>query len=565
MLGSGRAPALGVKPTDMTADGGLAAWAEASGHRRARVRCEAACGSRSTGGCRRRTGRTRSRRGRGSGSRRRRWSAGTGMSWRSSSTRGEPDGGVGPPPAGRRARRPLADPGRGWDAIVIGEYERAFYGSQYAMMAPLFEHYGVQLWMPEAGGRVDFASEHDEQAMTSLGLSSKREVTRTSIRVRTAMAAQTREQGRYLGGRPPYGYRLGDAGPHPNKAHAAWGRRAHRLEPDPETAHVVRWIFAQRLAGHSAARIARALNEAGIPCPSAADPGRNPHRPGTGWTLARSPRSWPTRATPAARCGTGSGPTRTWPTRPMSAWGTAGAAVEPARRLGHLQQPAHEALVSEADFIAAQDVNAARGPAPRTTRAAGKAPVPAGRAPDVRDLRAADGIGVVQRQARLPVPSRPHQRRPARSRQAEERLRPRGPCPAALGRLAPPADKYGARPARTGAGPRRHRCLPSGQPGGSDRLLRANGITLTYDPATETLRAAATGTRDHHRKSKLNTAERPEPEGGTSKKRRTPGAGGSLRAGDNPACPETGAYGDLTVSEGGLEPPQPSPVTSTSS
>jgi len=32
-------------------------------------------------------------------------------------------------------------------------------------------------------------------------------------------------------------------------------------------------------------RIARALNESGVPCPSAADPGRNPHRPGTGWTL----------------------------------------------------------------------------------------------------------------------------------------------------------------------------------------------------------------------------------------------------------------------------------------
>ena len=162
----------------------------------------------------------------------------------------------------------LADPDRGWDAVVVGEYERAFYGSQYALMAPLFEHYGVQLWMPEAGGRVDFASEHDEQAMTVLGLSSKREVTRTSIRVRAAMAVQTREQGRYLGGRPPYGYRLADAGPHPNKAHAAWGRRAHRLEPDPETEHVVRWMFAQRLAGHSVGRIARALNEGGIPCPS---------------------------------------------------------------------------------------------------------------------------------------------------------------------------------------------------------------------------------------------------------------------------------------------------------
>lgn len=31
----------------------------------------------------------------------------------------------------------LADPGRGWDAIVVGEYERAFCGAQYALMAPL--------------------------------------------------------------------------------------------------------------------------------------------------------------------------------------------------------------------------------------------------------------------------------------------------------------------------------------------------------------------------------------------------------------------------------------------
>jgi site-specific DNA recombinase len=55
------------------------------------------------------------------------------------------------------ARRPqaaalvatLADPDRGWDAIVIGEYEGAFYASQYASMVPLFQHYGVSLWLPE--------------------------------------------------------------------------------------------------------------------------------------------------------------------------------------------------------------------------------------------------------------------------------------------------------------------------------------------------------------------------------------------------------------------------------
>jgi site-specific DNA recombinase len=259
----------------------------------------------------------------------------------------------------------LADPDRGWDAVVVGEYERAFYGAQYALMAPLFEHYGVPLWMPEVGGRVDYASEHDEQAMLVLGLSSKREVTRTSIRVRTAMAVQTREQGRYLGGRPPYGYRLGDAGPHPNKVHASWGRRAHRLEPDPETAHMVSWMFAQRLAGHSVARIARALNDAGVPCPSAADPGRNPHRSGTAWTLR-------TVATIL------SNPRYTG----RQVWNrqrTDRDLADPADvSLGHKSvqrwnlpdgwvissRPAHEALVSEADFIAAQDLGAARGPAP---------------------------------------------------------------------------------------------------------------------------------------------------------------------------------------------------------
>jgi hypothetical protein len=53
----------------------------------------------------------------------------------------------------------------------------------------------------------------------------------------------------------------------------------------PETAHVVPWMFAQGLTGHSVAWIARALNDAGVTCPSAADPGWNPNRSGAAWTL----------------------------------------------------------------------------------------------------------------------------------------------------------------------------------------------------------------------------------------------------------------------------------------
>jgi site-specific DNA recombinase len=76
-----------------------------------------------------------------------------------------------------------------------------------------------------------------------------------------------------------------DGGPHPNRAHARWGRQLHRLDPDPATAPHVRWIFARRLAGESTAGIARELNERGVRPPSGHDPERNRHRSGQAWTL----------------------------------------------------------------------------------------------------------------------------------------------------------------------------------------------------------------------------------------------------------------------------------------
>lgn len=386
----------------------------------------------------------------------------------------------------------LADPARGWDAVVVGEYERAFHGSQYAMMAPLFGHYGVQLWMPEVGGRVDFASEHDEQAMTMLGLSSKREVTRTSIRVRTAMAAQTREQGRYLGGRPPYGYRLGDAGPHPNKAHAAWGRRAHRLEPDPQTAHVVRWIFAQRLAGHSVARIARALNESGVPCPSAADPQRNPHRPGTGWTLGtvttilQNPRYtghqvWNRQRTDRdladpADVSLGHKSVQRW--NLPDGWVIS-------------RKPAHPALVSEDDFIAAQGISAARGPAPHGNPAA-----PARRRYLLAGLLTcgvcgrrmepawSNGNPAYRCRHGHTTAAKPDPARPRKAHVREDRILPRLPALYLLLNQAPSAGEHRRRRTRRGIDVR-----PRVSPEDVIASLREQQVTLTYDPATGTLHA----------------------------------------------------------------------------
>lgn len=126
-------------------------------------------------------------------------------------------------------------------------------------------------------------------------------------------------------------------------------------------------------ANHWASRPARALNDGGIPCPSAADPDRNPHRPGQRWTLTT------VRAILANPRYTG-----------RQVWNrqrTDHDLIDPDNTsLGHRDvmrwnvpedwvissKPAHPALVSETDFVAAQSIRAPRETAPgRTYQLAG--------------------------------------------------------------------------------------------------------------------------------------------------------------------------------------------------
>jgi Recombinase len=112
---------------------------------------------------------------------------------------------------------------------------------------------------------IDPANEAHDMIMSTFGSLSKGERNRIKIRVRAAMSAQAQMEGRrYLGGRPPYGYLLIDAGPHPNPAKAADGKRLHVLGID-EPAAVVRRIFAEFLAGFGIYAIAERLTAEGIP------------------------------------------------------------------------------------------------------------------------------------------------------------------------------------------------------------------------------------------------------------------------------------------------------------
>jgi site-specific DNA recombinase len=255
----------------------------------------------------------------------------------------------------------------------------------------------------------------------------------------------------------------------------------HRLEPDPDTAHVVRWMFGQRLAGHSAARITRPLNDAGVPCPSAADPVRNPHRTGAAWTL---------RTVAAILANPRYTGRQVW-----NRQRTDFELADPAdTSLGHRQvqrwnlpegwvlskHPAHAALVSEADFIAAQDTGARPGwAAGRRYLLAGL--LTCGRCGRRLESAWSNGRPAYRCRHGYTSATRPESGRAKNTYVREDQILPHLAAIAIL--LAGPAGKRG----------RGHRSLaqvtgPAGTAAVIDQM-RAAGVILTYDPDDRTLRA----------------------------------------------------------------------------
>ena len=243
------------------------------------------------------------------------------------------------------------------------------------------------------------------------------------------------------------------------------------------------------------ARIARALNEAGVPCPSAADPGRNLHRTGAGWTLGTvttilsNPRYTDRQVWNRQR--------------------TDRDLADPADvSLGHKsvqrwnlpdgwvisRKPAHSALVSEADFIAAQDISAARGPAPDKGLAA-----PRQRRYLLAGLLVCGGCGRRMESAwsnGKPAYRCRHgyttasRRGPGRLKNAyitEDRILPH--LPALHLRLTEPAAEQRRRSTRRGLDVR---CQVS--PEDVIGYLREHQITFTYDPARGALNAGTAET-----------------------------------------------------------------------
>lgn len=101
---------------------------------------------------------------------------------------------------------------------------------------------------------VDTADEGGKKSRQINGLVNEWYLEDLSGNVRSVLTHK-RRQGKFIGAFAPYGYRKDPAD-------------NNHLLIDPEAAQVVRRIFALYLAGSGAARIARVLNEEGVPTPT---------------------------------------------------------------------------------------------------------------------------------------------------------------------------------------------------------------------------------------------------------------------------------------------------------
>ncbi len=68
-----------------------------------------------------------------------------------------------------------------FDAVVIGEYERAFSGDQLLNPHATVRAVRVQLWLPETRGPVDFQNPAHQALIMLMGAQSEREALRSSV------------------------------------------------------------------------------------------------------------------------------------------------------------------------------------------------------------------------------------------------------------------------------------------------------------------------------------------------------------------------------------------------
>jgi site-specific DNA recombinase len=152
--------------------------------------------------------------------------------------------------------------------VVIGEAKRIFAGSQLEDVYYLLNRAGIELWIPEVGGKYIDSNITHKMVLALEGIMGKVESDTIRGRISESLRfiAESPDK-RWLGGNAPYGYKLVVLD---DKARNAKGYTT-TLAEDPETSPVLKRIFRDYLDGKSMRQIARELTDEKIPSPSGRD------------------------------------------------------------------------------------------------------------------------------------------------------------------------------------------------------------------------------------------------------------------------------------------------------
>jgi DNA invertase Pin-like site-specific DNA recombinase len=104
-------------------------------------------------------------------------------------------------PQARALLQAVTRPDRDFDAIVVGEFDRAFSGRQLLRLASFLQRHNVTLWLPELAGPYDHSDPVHRAFVMLLGHRARSEVLKTRFRVSEAMRVQVVQEGRFVGGR----------------------------------------------------------------------------------------------------------------------------------------------------------------------------------------------------------------------------------------------------------------------------------------------------------------------------------------------------------------------------
>ena len=152
-----------------------------------------------------------------------------------------------------------------FDILLAYMSDRIGRQEEYSFYVAELNRLGIEVWTIKDGQLK--TEEHIDKLLNYIRFwQNEGESKKTGMRVHDTMVEMVKE-GKFVGGKAPYGYKLVLSGEISNH-----GRALHKLVIVPEQAEIVRMIFSYAVnKGMGFQKIAKTLNETGIPAPTTSE------------------------------------------------------------------------------------------------------------------------------------------------------------------------------------------------------------------------------------------------------------------------------------------------------